>query len=61
MNRTMLEKVRCMLFHAKLSKGFWTEAVKMAAFLANRSPNSALRLKNSGGHVVRVTGGLFRY
>ena len=47
MNRTLLEKARCMLFHAKLSKGFWTEAVKMAAFLANRSPNTALGLKTT--------------
>ena len=36
-----------MLFHAKLSKGFWTETVKMAAFLANRSPNIALGLKTA--------------
>ena len=34
-------------FHAKLSKGFWTEAVKMATFLKNRSPNTALGLKTA--------------
>ena len=36
-----------MLFHAKLSKGFWIEAVKIAAFLAKRSPNTALGLKTA--------------
>ena len=27
MNRTLLERVRCMLFHAKLLKAFWEEVV----------------------------------
>ena len=42
MNRTLLERVRCMLFHARLSKAFWGEAVVTAAYLINRSPSSAL-------------------
>lgn len=38
MNRTLLERVRCMLFHANLSKAFWGEAVNTVAYVLNRSP-----------------------
>ena len=41
-NRTLLEKVRCMLKMAKLSKPFWGEAVNIAYYLMNRSPSLAL-------------------
>lgn len=47
MNRTLHEKARCMLFQAGLGKGFWAEAVKMAAHVANRSPHTALGLKTA--------------
>lgn len=33
----MLERVRCMIFHAKLPKSFWGEAVATVAYLINRS------------------------
>lgn len=44
-NRTIMEKVRCMLYGAKLSKGFWAEAVKYAVDVINSLPNSANRQK----------------
>ncbi|KAH9703868.1 hypothetical protein KPL70_011252 [Citrus sinensis] len=45
MNRTLIEKVKCMLFNANLSKYFWVEAVNIDAYLINRSPSSALDFK----------------
>ncbi|KAH9654969.1 hypothetical protein KPL70_022170 [Citrus sinensis] len=45
MNKTLVEKVRCMLFSANLSKHFWAEAVTTAAYLINRSPSSALNFR----------------
>ncbi|KAH9648136.1 hypothetical protein KPL70_025471 [Citrus sinensis] len=45
MNRTLVEKVRCMLFSANLSKHFWADAVTTAAYLMNRSPSTALNFK----------------
>ncbi|KAG8497798.1 hypothetical protein CXB51_007413 [Gossypium anomalum] len=35
MNRTIMEKVRCMLSNAKLLKSFWAEAASTACFLIN--------------------------
>lgn len=43
MNRTLVEKARAMLFGSKVDKRFWCEAVETAAYLANRSPASALQ------------------
>ena len=45
MNITLIERVRCMLLNANLSKGFWAEAATPAAYLINRSPSSALGFK----------------
>ena len=45
MNRTLLEKVRCMLSNAGLGKQFWTEAVMYASHLINRLPSAALNSK----------------
>lgn len=45
MNRTLLERVRCMLISAGLPKTFWGEAISTAAYLINRSPSSAIDLK----------------
>lgn len=36
MNRTLVEKARCLMFDAKLSKQFWAEAINTAAYLRNR-------------------------
>lgn len=38
MNRTLFEKIRCMLIDAELPKIFWAEAAATAAFLVNRTP-----------------------
>ena len=45
MNRTLLNKVRCMLVSAGLSKYFWGEALATATYLVNRSPFSAIEFK----------------
>lgn len=40
MNRTIIEKVRCMILDAKLSKKFWAEAVCAAVEIINFLPNN---------------------
>lgn len=45
MNRTLLERVRCMLISAGLSKSFWGEAVVTTGYLINRCPSSAVNFK----------------
>lgn len=42
MNKTLIEKVRCMLFNANLSKYFQAETVTTTTYLMNRSPSSTL-------------------
>jgi hypothetical protein len=42
MNRTLMEKARCMLSGVGLGKEFWEEAVGIACYLVNRSPSSVL-------------------
>ncbi|PKI48983.1 hypothetical protein CRG98_030570 [Punica granatum] len=42
MNRTIVERVRCMLSQAKLSKSFWVEAMRTAIDLINLTPSVAL-------------------
>lgn len=39
MNRTLVERARCMLSDADFGKEFWGEAINHAAFLVNRSVN----------------------
>ncbi|CAM8972007.1 unnamed protein product [Rhodiola kirilowii] len=43
MNRTIVEKMRCMLSHAKLPKNFWAEALMTAVHVINRSPSQPLK------------------
>jgi hypothetical protein len=45
MNRTILEKVRCMLSNSKMPKSFWAEAASTACYIINRSPSVALERK----------------
>ena len=45
MNRTLLEKARCMLSNAELGKEFWAEAVSTVCYLVNRSPSTAIECK----------------
>lgn len=45
MNRTLVERARCMLFYADLNKPFWAEAIATAAYIVNRSPTKLLGCK----------------
>ncbi|KAG8481466.1 hypothetical protein CXB51_026218 [Gossypium anomalum] len=45
MNRTIMEKVQCMLSNANLPKSFWAETTSTACFLINRSPSIAIDKK----------------
>ena len=45
MNRTLMEKVRCLLSNSGLPKSFWAEAAVTACFLVNRSPSTAIDKK----------------
>ena len=47
LNRTIIEKARCLRLNAGLAKNFWAEAVNMACYLINRSPRAALEGKVS--------------
>ncbi|KAK3002524.1 hypothetical protein RJ639_022091 [Escallonia herrerae] len=42
MNRTIMERARCLRIHADLPLQFWAAAVDTAVYLINRSPASAL-------------------
>lgn len=42
MNRTIIEKVRCMLRMSNLPKSFWGETVGTAVYLINRAPSVPL-------------------
>lgn len=41
-NKTLVEKVRCMLSNAGLGRKFWAEAITYAQHLVNRLPSSAI-------------------
>lgn len=43
MNRTLVEKAKCLLFDKDMDKRFWAEAINMAAYLVNRTPCTRLR------------------
>ncbi|GJY12245.1 retrotransposon protein, putative, ty1-copia subclass [Tanacetum coccineum] len=45
MNRTLMDKVRCLLIQSGLPKTFWAEATCTAAYLINRSPSRAIEKK----------------
>ena len=45
MNRTLLDRVRCILYSSGISKHFWGETVMTACFLVNRTPSSAMDFK----------------
>ncbi|GJR94569.1 retrovirus-related pol polyprotein from transposon TNT 1-94 [Tanacetum coccineum] len=56
MNRTVLNKVRCLLIQSGLPDSFWAEATVTTAYLINRSPSTTLEKKTSmdlwSGHPV---------
>lgn len=45
MNRTIMEKVRCMLSDSGLPKKFWAEATHTAVIIINKTPSSALNFE----------------
>lgn len=45
MNRTILERVRCMLCTARLPRQFWVEAVMTACHLISKCPSTTIGLK----------------
>ncbi|KAL5567862.1 hypothetical protein UlMin_024437 [Ulmus minor] len=45
MNRTLMDKVRCMLVGSGLSNMFWGEALMTAYYIVNQSPSTAIDLK----------------
>lgn len=38
LNRTLIERIKCMLLDASLDQKFWAEAIVTAAYLINRTP-----------------------
>ena len=46
MNRTLIEKAKCMMFDASLVKKYWAEAVNTACFIVNRCPKPHLGNKS---------------
>lgn len=45
MNRTIMEKVRCMLSESGMEERLWAEAASTAVYLINRSPNSSVNFR----------------
>lgn len=45
MNKTVMERVRCMLSESGMPKIFWAEAAATACYVINRSPSSALNFR----------------
>ena len=54
MNRTILERVRCMLLGAGLPKVFWGEATNTTVYLINRVPHLPLNIKHQWRFGVEV-------
>lgn len=42
MNRTLIERAKCMILNANLQNCYWAEAIATAAHIINRSPTRAL-------------------
>ena len=45
MNRTLVDKVRCILIHSKLPMSLWAEALSTACHIVNRSPSTGINFK----------------
>ena len=45
MNRSLVEKVRCLLSNIQLDKTFWVEAVEYASHLMNRLSSNVIGCK----------------
>lgn len=46
MNRTLLDRVRCMLIDSGLTRGFWAEALNTAVRIVNSVPCKAIKDKS---------------
>lgn len=46
MNRTIMEKFRCLLNESSLQEVFWAEAVSIAVYMINRSPTASIVFKS---------------
>ena len=44
-NRTLLNKARCLIQEANLDKSFWAEAIATATYINNRTPKRVLNDK----------------
>ena len=53
-NRTVLERVRCMLFTSGMAKNLWAEATSTAVVLINKSPSSDEKWYGSVGDYSRL-------
>ena len=45
MNRTLMEKVGCMLSNAQSSKSFWAQVISTICYLINYSPSVSIEKK----------------
>ena len=45
MNRTIADKIRCMLAESGLENKFWTEAAATSVYLINRTPSASIEFK----------------
>ncbi|XP_027171701.1 uncharacterized protein LOC113771304 [Coffea eugenioides] len=45
MNIILLERARCMISNAGLTKTFWADAISMAYYIVNRAPSATLNFK----------------
>ena len=45
MNRTLIDKTRCLLINSKFSRSFWAEVVSTTSYLVNKSPSAAIGFK----------------
>ncbi|GKA03384.1 retrovirus-related pol polyprotein from transposon TNT 1-94 [Tanacetum coccineum] len=53
MNKTLMDKVRCLLIQSGLPKTFWAEATCMAAYLINRSPSRTIEKKTLATNIAQ--------
>ena len=45
MNKTLVDKIRCMLVSSRLPKMFWYETLMIACYIVNQTPFTAIDLK----------------
>jgi len=45
MNRTLVERAKCLIFNSRLEKKFWAEAISTSAYIVNRTPTKSLDYK----------------